>query len=236
MMNKILSCINKTKNQQSYKLSDIPKRLFQVSQIKNQIDIAVIDDQEFAPGQLLRNNNFKLTEIGDIPTLKNIEAFPIIICDIHGVGKFFNSSEVGGANLITEIRKAHPDKYLIAYSTHANDLALQRHTKNSDYFMPIASTIEQWTEALEKALYEISDPITRWKKFRGFLLNNDVDLSEIYKLEQIYIEYFLRNNKKNINLEEKVSQLSVNDGLKQIIIQFTATAMVELAKTIFIES
>ena len=102
--------------------------------------------------------------------------------------------------------------------------------------MPIASTIEQWTEALEKALYEISDPITRWKKFRGFLLNNDVDLSEIYKLEQIYIEYFVRNNKKNINLEEKVSQLSVNDGLKQIIIQFTATAMVELAKTIFIES
>lgn len=220
-----------------YKLSDINFNVIpNIQQLKNSIDIAVIDDQEFTQAKLLESNNFRLKEVGDIKSIKSIEAYPIIICDIHGVGASFDNSGLGGAFLISEIRKNYPDKYIIAYSTHSNDLALQRHTKNADYVMPVPSAIEHWTEALEQAIKNVGDPVLRWKRFRYYLLENNIELSEVYKLEQAYIRYYLTPSQNIDNIVESASELAIANDFKDVIKQFVTAAVVEVGKTLMLGS
>lgn len=216
-----------------YKLSDINlNNILNIQQLKNRIEIAVIDDQVFSQAELLLNNNFKLKELGDIRSIKNIEGYPIIVCDIHGVGAKFDPSGLGGAFLISEIRKNYPDKYIIAYSTHSNDLSLQRHTKYADYVMPVPSTIEQWREALEQAIKNVGDPVLRWKRFRYYLLEHDIELSEVYKLEQAYIKYYVTPNLDTNSIDEVVSELSISKEFKDVIKQFTVSVVVEVGKSL----
>ena len=219
-----------------YRLSDIPNYLLNLQQLKKQIEIAVIDDQEFSQAKLLSNNDFKIEELGDIPNIKTVQAYPIVICDIHGVGTKLDSSGLGGAFLISEIRKNYPDKYIIAYSTHSNTLSVQKHIKYADHVMPVPSSTEQWTEALEQALKNVANPIARWKKFRNFLLENDVELIEILQLEQSYIRYLLNQNYNIEDIQNITSKLSISNDLKDIVKQFTVSSVIELAKNLIIGS
>ncbi|MGN0402458.1 MAG: hypothetical protein ACI4HQ_09410, partial [Acetatifactor sp.] len=55
--------------------------------LRKRIDILVIDDEEFTPSIFLSNNNFRLTYKKDIDNVKDVSEYPIILCDIRGVGK-----------------------------------------------------------------------------------------------------------------------------------------------------
>ena len=76
------------------------------------IPIAVIDDELFNYKDLLRDYGFSITHFEDINDIKIVEAYPIVICDIKGVGKFLNS-KLEGAQLISEIKKMNLNVYFI---------------------------------------------------------------------------------------------------------------------------
>ena len=216
-----------------YQLKDIPRKIINFSNVKPKIDIAIIDDSPFSPSRILKNNEFNLHELGDINNLSCLNRYPIVVCDIQGVGKHFSTPEYkyGGAVLITEIRKKYPNKYIIAYSTDANDLTLQQHTKNADRVMPVAANIEQWTEALDQAIRAVTDPILQWKKVRSYLLDNDIELEQVFQLEQLYIKSLLEKVSPSQS-EEEISKLKMDDLFKDIATQFISSGAIEVIKNL----
>ena len=98
--------------------------------------------------------------------------------------------------------------------------------------MPVPSTIEQWTEALEQAIKNVGDPVLRWKRFRYYLLEHDIELSEVYKLEQAYIKYYVTPNLDTNSIDEVVSELSISKEFKDVIKQFTVSVVVEVGKSL----
>jgi uncharacterized protein related to proFAR isomerase len=70
-----------------YRLSEIKSENKNPQSLRRSHDMAVIDDEPFSQAQQLRNIGFSIIEVGDINNLKSIESYPVVICDIHGVGK-----------------------------------------------------------------------------------------------------------------------------------------------------
>ncbi|MDP3677295.1 MAG: hypothetical protein Q8R44_19720 [Novosphingobium sp.] len=79
------------------------------------VPIAVIDDEPFAAQQTLTNNGYDIRTLGDIKTLDEVQSFNVILCDLQGVGRHLDSKNQG-AFLIDEIKRNHPEKFVIAYT------------------------------------------------------------------------------------------------------------------------
>jgi len=214
-----------------------PERIYKLSEIKSENkspqimrrthDMVVIDDDPFIQAQQLRNSGFSIIEVGDINNLKIIESYPIIICDIQGVGKAFGST-VEGAYVISEIRKQYPDKYIIAYSTNSFNMSYQSYINKADLSLSKANTIQEWTEILDKAVDIISDPKRRWIRMRGELLSSGMELYDIFKLEQSYIKSVLEKSEEP--LSEKCKSLELDPRVKDLMSTFITTALSTIIK------
>ena len=99
--------------------------------IRNRIPVAVIDDEAFAYEALLRDHSYNIKRFNDIEDVRSLKAFPIILCDIKGVGKFFKSKFEGG-HLIKEIRSYYPYKVIYAYSGHQLDPSFNQYFQMAD--------------------------------------------------------------------------------------------------------
>lgn len=212
-----------------YKLSDIPSKSLSKSVLRRNYDMAVIDDLEFTNTKNLKTAGFSIDEVGDIDNLKKIESYPIIICDIQGVGSAFGADSEG-AYVVSEIRKNYPDKYIIAYSTRSFEFSYQPYINKADVAMPKASSIEQWTEALDEAIEIVSNPKSRWIRVRNELLDSNVELYEVFRLEQAYIKSVLEKD-ENI-LKERSNSLEIDNKTKAIIEVFITSAMSAIIKHI----
>lgn len=105
------------------RLNSIGQEAIDMAQAKLRVEIAVLDDNPFAPKEALLNHKFRVTELGpDIRSLDQVSTYPIIVCDVAGVGRAFGSS-LEGAHLVNEIRKAYPDKFLIGYTGQTHSVA-----------------------------------------------------------------------------------------------------------------
>ena len=76
----------------------------------------------------------------------------------------------------------------------------------------------------------------RWKRFRYYLLENNIELSEVYKLEQAYIRYYLTPSQNIDNIVESASELAIANDFKDVIKQFVTSAVVEVGKTLMLGS
>ena len=98
------------------KLGDIGQTQLEVAELKRRFDIGVLDDEPFVQANALRAHGFRIVELGgDIKSVEQVASYPIVVCDIKGVGRAFGS-KYEGAHVLSEIRKAYPDKYLIAFT------------------------------------------------------------------------------------------------------------------------
>jgi hypothetical protein len=97
------------------KLGNLPLTCPEMRILKQKTHIAVIDDEPFHRLEQLRTHGFNITELGDIKAIDQVGSYPIVVCDIKGVGKAFGSP-LEGAHVLSEIRKTYPDKYLITFS------------------------------------------------------------------------------------------------------------------------
>lgn len=210
-----------------YKLSEIKSENKNPQSLRRSHDMAVIDDEPFSQSQQLRNIGFSIIEVGDINNLKSIESYPIVICDIQGVGKAFGST-VEGAYVISEIRKQYPDKYIIAYSTNSFNMGYQSYINKADLSLSKANTIQEWTEILDGAVDVISDPKRRWVRMRGELLASGMELYDIFNLEQSYIKSVIEKSEEP--LSEKCNSLELDPRIKDLMSTFITTALSEIIK------
>ena len=73
-----------------------------LSKLKRNVDILIIDDEDFPLLDELKRHEFNIEYKNDISSLKDVEPYAIILCDVRGVGKFLGSVEEG-AYLVSSI-------------------------------------------------------------------------------------------------------------------------------------
>jgi hypothetical protein len=163
---------------------------------RENIRIAVIDDQAFAPEQNLRNAGFRVDSIGDIKNISEIEPFQVILCDLQGVGAHFESKYQGGF-LINEIKRNYPEKFVIAYTGGSLDPSVVGYAQNfADDFIKKDADINEWRDKLDDVIRSLSDPIEIWRRQRDALIDADVSTLEILKLEDAFVRSVKQNDSR----------------------------------------
>lgn len=176
------------------------------TKLRSLMDIAVIDDEKFKDAESLRKSDFKITELGDIHDIRAVSEYSIVICDIQGVGKSFQT-EYGAGHIISEIRQRYPDKYIIVYSGHSVEPTYKRFLDKCDNSLNKSADLIQWTGALDVAIDEMADPIKRWKRLRAIFMDNGMELYDVFVFEQAYIKSFRKNNPKILEAAMKNNSL-----------------------------
>ena len=192
-----------------YSINDLSKSLQRVKkQKRNNFKIAIIDDEPFLYLEELKKLDFVIHQYNDINTLDMLSSYNIIICDIKGVGKIFNS-EYEGAFLISELIKKYPYKVFAAYTGAAFDISINRFLDGAEIIKKDIA-IDEWADAIDSLIIKVSDPIVLWKKLRIDLLNRDIEIRTLADLEHKYVDTIL--NKKsdfsNFLSEKQKSNLS----------------------------
>ena len=89
-----------------YKLSDLVEvtalQNMTIAELRNKVEILVIDDQDFAAEEYLIKNGFRIVHKRDIDNIRDVSAYAVVLCDIRGVGKNLGSTKEG-AFVIKEI-------------------------------------------------------------------------------------------------------------------------------------
>ncbi|MCE4373669.1 hypothetical protein [Xanthomonas hortorum] len=197
----------------------------EMAQLKRNNQIAVIDDMPFAKAAALRNHKFSIVELGDIRSVDQIAEYPIIICDIRGVGKALDS-DLEGAHLIAEMRKDYPDKYLVSYSGAQFDVSYNESLRNADASLAKDTSTEQWVSALETGITKVANPRERWLRLRKTFLDRGVELHQVFKLEQSFITAVEERDATKFKVE------GLPPEVRQIAIGFAKIALVQIIKSV----
>lgn len=196
-----------------------------LNDLRKKTDILIIDDEAFAPQSFLESNNYRFTNKSDIDNIRDVSEYPIVLCDIRGVGQRL-SSTYEGAFVIKEIKKNYPEKIVLAYTASQYDPSYNNYLLTADDVLQKNLPTEDWLDALDKYIYMISDPIFQWKKFRNQLLENDVSLLEVAKFENVFVKSYMKGDFKNFkNLSTKLE-----GNVKSIFTKFVETVLIELIK------
>ena len=144
-------------------ISDLKLRPADANVARRATEIAVLDDEPFVRTEQLRTHGFLVTELGgDLKSVSQIDRYPIVVCDVRGVGKSFGSA-AEGAHVVSEIRKAYPDKYLIAYTGMTYDVIVTEKLQAAsvDKIMQKDAAVDAWVQLLDTAIKEVTDPKRR---------------------------------------------------------------------------
>lgn len=178
-----------------------------IGTLRSQVPIVVIDDKEFIYLEVLRKNDFRITKLEDITDIKAVESYPIVVCDIRGVGRTLDS-QFEGAHVLAEIKKHYPNKILIVYTGQRFDATFNRYFALCDASITKDAESQQWVEALDHAITAFLDPVSQWKKLRSYLIDLDVPTIRLAELEHQYVSAALakqtpfRNESKLIDLPQ----------------------------------
>lgn len=134
--------------------SIIEQRLYE--QRKN-TKILVIDDQSFEIKEFIKNHGYSIDLLPDISSVEMTESYPLILCDIRGVGLMLNP-KLQGIHLINEIKKTYPSKIVIAY-TAGTDSSMQDKLIQPDGFLLKTADLAEWIELLDSKIKEVMNPV-----------------------------------------------------------------------------
>lgn len=189
--------------------------LASLEEARKKVSICVIDDELFYQLPILQDHGFNIVQIGDPSSLAHIEKYDVIACDLRGVGEKF-SGKLQGAAIIQEIKRARPEKYVIAYSGSfdrsnmarvADDYADRKISKSAD--------VEKWVSVLDQAVQVITNPVEKWTRVRVALVERKLSATTISRLEEAYCRAILKQ-KKSIFIKY-VTRIELVDDIRPII-------------------
>ncbi|TGK87929.1 hypothetical protein EHQ24_01595 [Leptospira noumeaensis] len=192
-----------------------------VGELRKNTSIAVIDDEPFISGNNLRDRDFNIKEIGDIKAIQSIASYPVVLCDIKGVGAAFKSEYEGGY-IISEIVKYFPHKVVIAYTGERFDPTYNKFFQLCDFTMKKDSTLDEWADALDQAIKIAVNPINQWIKTRNRLLSMGISSINLIKIENAFVNSVITNENKFHN--QKVLNILQAD-MKQIMLNLIANVI-----------
>lgn len=202
------------------KLSDIDRDPYSLAQLKEKYVVLIIDDKQFDVVETLRNNGFRVDHWRDIEDISSVEKYPIVACDVSGIGeKLRPGSRSGGIHVLNEIKKHYPDKYLIQYSTRSQDL--DENLTKADLIYPKDTGIDAWQRDVEQSFRELGNPKKRWLRIRKKLSDEGVDAYEIFRIEQAYIKEITGGEECLESVGKEVLSPEIGD----LIVRFAASTL-----------
>lgn len=206
--------------------SEIQSRIYDC---RKRVRIAVIDDEQFQPEDNLRRNSYQINVFKDLNTIEDINSYHIVLCDLSGVGTSQNP-DLQGAHLIAEIKRAYPEKYIIAYTGGSSDREVYARAKmHADCFVKKDETIDEWVSVLDEAIEKIVNPTVAWKNIRPKLLESDVTPYELAILEDAFVRGLKTKNGSVEKIKEKSESLSLSSSAKSIIASLVSNAIFSIA-------
>lgn len=157
-----------------------------INELRKHVNILVIDDNDFIPEEYLKVNGYQIQHKHDIDTIRDVEPYDIVMCDISGVGKKLGY-EKEGAFIIREIHANYPNKRIIAYSSNTYNANYNQFFSMADFVAPKDISIDSWIDILDNQVKKSIDPLYQWKKIRTYLLDNEISTLTIAKIEDKYV-------------------------------------------------
>lgn len=189
------------------------------------VKIAVIDDEKFQPYSNLKSYGYDITLLPDIAKISEISGYDIVLSDLMGVGTHFDTS-IGGASLIREIKKNYPTKIVIAYTgARANSAEAIAANEYCDHFLKKDADLTEWSEMLDAYVGQVVDPYMMWTNARDGLLDQEIDIRDIVKLEDAYVRSVQSQDAEFKNLQQVLSKISLSGHAKGIVQSLIASAI-----------
>lgn len=193
-----------------------------------QVPIAVIDDESFKPEQNLRALGYDIHVIGDLKSISEVASYNIVLCDLQGVGHYLNRKKQG-AFIIDELKRNHPEKFVIAYTGGSMDDSVTLAAQQvADVFIRKDAEIEEWRDKLDSIVNLLSDPVQVWRRQRWSLVEANVPTLQILKLEDAFVRaiqsrdeniYSNLLHSQNISADVRaVAQSMIASGLFKLLV------------------
>ena len=174
----------------TYSIADLntSRKVLSSIDIKSKIPILIIDNDDFQYKEDLRDDKYNIICVKAIEDLSAAAEYPIVICDVKGVGTQYDP-EMGGAIVVRELKKKYPFKQYAIYSGSDYKLELM---SNLDGVTTIKkdAPLDMWRGYCNELIRRASDPKENWKTLRDYLLKNDVALTEVLKLESNFVDIY----------------------------------------------
>ncbi len=157
-----------------------------IAELRKYVKMLIIDDNDFTPEPYLKANEYQIYHKTDIDTIRDVEPYDIILCDISGVGKKLGYDKEG-AFIIREIHANYPSKRIIAYTSYTFDPEYNQFLSMADFVAPKDFGIDDWINVLDEQVRKSINPVSQWAKIRDYLLENGVSTLTIAKIEDKYV-------------------------------------------------
>jgi hypothetical protein len=199
-----------------------------VSTLRSSVPIAVIDDEKFAPEDNLRNSGYKIVQLGDIKRIDDVREYSIVLCDLMGVGRYFDDQSQG-ASIIQEIRNRYPTIVVVAYTGASLGSAPARAAKQSaDKVIKKDLDMSEWKDTLDELAKRAVNPHFVWARTRERMVQADVDTKTILILEDAYVRSVLSGDKTAGLLSKVTSGATIGADARSIVQNLIASAIFKL--------
>lgn len=196
--------------------------------------ILVIDDEEFTPIDFLRRRKYNITHVPDAPNVDVASSYPIILCDIVGVGRNLSPTN-HGAQLISEIKKNYPEKFVIAYTGGASSSLLEQSIQAADRYLKKDADVEEWVQLLDEAILELGNPAAVWKKFRHRILAAGASPYQLALMEDAFSESVLAGRSVyEPALLRKAQKIGLPPAARSIVVHLIASAVFEFGRAMLV--
>lgn len=202
-------------------LNQLPPTQVAISSARSRLKVLVIDDQPFILKDVLASHGFSIHEMRDISAIDLVAGYPVVVCDIKGVGATFHTKHEG-AHLFREIRRAFPEKYIIAFTGFRFDATYNEYFRVADVSLKKDTDTEAWVKVLDEAIAVMAEPKQRWLRMRRFLLEEaKLELWTVLLLEQAFIEAVMA--KDTDKLTTKIAGVGMPDETKKMLVSFAGS-------------
>lgn len=166
--------------------------------LSGKFSIIFVDDdlKDRQKGQVVLQDYQQRAVLPDLPNIRLVEDFDIIVCDIRGVGR-----SPGGGNkpkekkadsILKQIKEFYPYKYVIAISNDSGSLREVEKIADKTVVKLPDSFANNLESVIQAGINEMSRPQTYWEKIEKQLTDNHTPEKKILNYKQAYALHLYR--------------------------------------------
>lgn len=196
-----------------------------------------IEDESYPLAEELRllrdKQTYNLTLKTDLENLTDASGYDLIICDNQGIGVKICGSRGNGISLLKLLINEYPGKRYVMMSD--KEIKINR----LESFSRLSAKINVWdkrslvlayqengegglADHIAQEVDKVLNPLERWKEIRrSFVVNTNIALTDLAKVENAYIKSIIRNNPQFY--EREMVKISNAENDKQISSYLKAT-------------
>lgn len=212
----------------AYTIADLntSKNALSSIDVKYRIPIMIIDDEDFVYKEELRDEGYNIKCVKGIEDLSAVAEYPIVICDVKGVGTQYDV-EKGGAYVVRDLKKKYPFKQYAVYSGSTYDLEVMNNLEGVATIKKDAP-LDMWRGYCDELIRRASDPKEIWKTLRNYLLEKDVPLKEVLLMESNFVDIYNNRSAEMRYFPDEKTFPNLSQDVRAIIQSMIAGGLLHL--------